>query len=151
MDKEKFFKNDYVKILSQLKGDETPAWGKFSAHGMIEHMTESIGMGWGRVISEMQTPPQFLEKAKSFAMSDKEFKPNTPNSILGETPAALRKNNISDALNELQNEINSFIDYHNANASLTITNPFFGDLNYAEWLHLLHKHAIHHLKQFNCA
>jgi hypothetical protein len=99
----------------------------------------------------MQTPPQFLEKAKSFAMSDKEFKPNTPNSILGETPAALRKNNISDALNELQNEINSFIDYHNANASLTITNPFFGDLNYAEWLHLLHKHAIHHLKQFNCA
>jgi hypothetical protein len=27
-------------------------------------------------------------------------------------------------------------------------NPFFGDLNFEENVHLLYKHALHHLKQF---
>jgi hypothetical protein len=31
---------------------------------------------------------------------------------------------------------------------LTTRNPFFGDLNFAENVHLLHKHALHHLRQF---
>jgi hypothetical protein len=52
------------------------------------------------------------------------------------------------ALLEYEQQINSFINYFENNEGATITNPFFGDLNFDEWIHLLYKHAVHHCKQF---
>jgi len=52
-------------------------------------------------------------------------------------------------VSELGREIALFMQYHKANPGINVTNPFFGDLNYEEWLHLEHKHARHHLRQFN--
>ena len=52
--------------------------------------------------------------------------------------------------NELEGEINDFVSYFEQHPGSTTTNPFFGELNFEEWIQLLHKHAVHHLKQFNC-
>ena len=46
-------------------------------------------------------------------------------------------------------EIKAFMDFYNSNPDSKNLNPFFGEFNYEEWLHLLNKHAKHHLKQFN--
>ncbi|MBC7863976.1 MAG: hypothetical protein IAF38_13450 [Bacteroidia bacterium] len=148
MNKEPFLKNEYVPLLKKLTGEEKGNWGVLSPQGMIEHMTDSIGIGWGRIKEPLQTPVHVLEKVKAFAMSDKEFKPGTPNSLMTAEPAPLRHANIELAVEEIQNEINSFINFYHQNPTAIIQNPFFGDFNYTEWLHLLHKHAIHHLKQF---
>ena len=148
MEKEKFLTEEYIPMLRKLKANDKPQWGVLSAQGMVEHMTDSIGIAWGRLTEPMQTPPELLEKARGFALSDKEFKPNTKNSFMSETPAPLRNANLEEAIKELQNEINSFIAYYKSNEGAIIKNPFFGDFNYKEWVHLLHKHAIHHLKQF---
>lgn len=149
MEKQKFFTAEYIPLIKKLKGDEKPKWGKLSAQGMVEHMTDSIGMAWGRIKEPMVTPPESLEKAKSFAMSDKEFRPNTPNQIIGENPLPLRHKTMKDATTELENEIFLFLSYYDFNPEAIVRNPFFGDMNYKEWLHLLHKHAVHHLKQFS--
>lgn len=148
MDKQKFFAAEYLPLIKKLKGSEKPQWGKLSAQGMVEHMTDSIGIAWGRVKEPMVTPAEHLEKAKSFAMSDKEFRPDTRNTLMSETPAPLRHTSMEDATHELENEVFLFLSYYDFNPEAVVTNPFYGDLNYKEWLHLLHKHATHHLKQF---
>jgi len=149
MEKEKFLTEEYIILLKKLKADEKPQWGVLSAQGMVEHMTDSIGIAWGRLNEPMQTPPEFVEKAKGFAMSDKPFKPNTKNSLMSETPAQLRHANLEEAIKELENEVLLFTTHYQFNLEASVTNPFFGDLNYGEWVHLLHKHATHHLKQFS--
>lgn len=146
--KEKFFKEEYIPLLKKLKGNEQPRWGKLSAQGMIEHMTDSIGIGWKRITFPMYTSPENLPKAKAFMLSDKPFKENTPNPYMGDTPPPLRNKDIASAIQELEEEINHFFQFHKNNPNIIVQNSFFGDLNYEEWLHLLHKHALHHLKQF---
>ena len=149
MEKEKFLTEEYIPLLRKLKADEKPQWGVLSAQGMVEHMTDSFGIAWERLKKPMQTPPELLEKARGFALSDKEFKPNTKNSYMSEAPAPLRRANLEEAITELENEIFLFTTHFQFNAGAVVTNPFFGDFNYEQWLHLLHKHAIHHLKQFS--
>jgi hypothetical protein len=149
MEKENFLTEEFITLLKKLKADTKPQWGVLSAQGMVEHMTDSIGIAWERLKEPMQTPPQLLEKARSFALSDKDFKPNTKNSFMSETPAPLRLASMEEALQELENELFLFTSHYKFNEGAVVTNPFFGDFNYEQWVHLLHKHAIHHLKQFS--
>ncbi len=146
---EQFFKETYIPTLKKLSGNEIGAWGVLSPQGMIEHMTDSIGIAHERIKEELQTPEHFLEKARDFALSDKEFKPNVKNVLMSETPAPLRNETITAAVTELENEIKDFLNFYKTNPNKKVLNPFFGEFNYDEWLHLLHKHAVHHLKQFN--
>jgi hypothetical protein len=147
--KEHFLKHDYLPLLKKLKGDEKGNWGVLSAQGMVEHMSESIAIASMRIVHALHTPPELVEKMKSFALSEKEFKPNTKNALMSDDAAPLRHPNMEAALKELQTEIDEFISFYEHKPEQTVTNPFFGKLNYEEWLHLLHKHAKHHLKQFN--
>lgn len=149
MEKEVFFNEEYIPLIRKLAADQKPQWGVLSAQGMVEHMTDSFGAAWGRILEPLQTPTEFLEKAKSFAMSDKPFKAGTKNSLMSETPAPLRHANMEDAVKELENEIFLFTTHYQFNSGAIVTNPFYGDFNYNEWLHLLHKHATHHLRQFS--
>ena len=149
MSKEEFFTQHYIPLLKKLNGSEKGNWGVLSSQGMIEHMTYSIGIAWGRVKEPMQTPENILEKVRGFALSEKEFKPYTKNSLLTEEPAPLRNSSIEQAVIELEKEISNFVSHYHKNPNDIIQNPFFGNFNYNEWLHLLHKHAVHHLKQFS--
>lgn len=149
MDKEQFFKNEYIPLLKKLSGNEKGNFGVLSAQGMIEHMTDSIGIAWKRIVEPMQTAEIHLEKVRAFALSDKEFRPGVKNSLMPETATPLRNATIEDAVKEIEAEIKSFVDYYKKNPGAKVLNPFFGEFNYEQWLHLLHKHAVHHLKQFN--
>ena len=42
-----------------------------------------------------------------------------------------------------------FFETFSANPDQLTVNPIFGYLSFAENVHLLHKHAMHHLKQFS--
>jgi hypothetical protein len=148
MNREDFFKNDYLKLLDKIPDTQVGAWGVLSLQGMIEHMTDSIGIGWKRVQFPIQNSEEITAKSKAFMLSDKPFRPGTKNSLMSETADPNRCKNLNDAKEELRNEITEFLNFWENNPDAKVTNPFFGDLNYSEWLHLLHKHAIHHLKQF---
>ena len=149
--KEQFLKNDYLPLLRKLKGDEKGNFGKLSPQGMIEHMCDAFGNAYGRIHLALHTKEEMVPRFREFALSDKPFKDNTPNAYMSEQPEPLRKASISEAIADLEKEIKTFFDFYNSNPGAVKLNPFFGEFNYNDWLHLLHKHANHHLKQFNLA
>lgn len=148
MDKLRFLQYDFPQLLSTLDPATTPAWGRLSFQGMVEHMSDSVRIANGRDPKDCITSPQHLPKMLAFLRSDKPFRENTANPQMSETPAPLRFERVEDAIGELQMELNDFVDVFGQDKHKVITNPFYGDLNFEDWTQLLYKHALHHLRQF---
>ena len=143
-----FLRNDLVRLISQIEPATERKWGKMNATQMVEHMSDALRQASGKVKYELVTPKQYIPKMQAFLMSEKPFKENTENSLLPDEPEPAKHNNITDAHNELRDEISNFFLVFDNNPNTIITNPFFGELNYEMWVQLLHKHAWHHLNQF---
>lgn len=129
----------------------TPArWGKMNVQQMIEHYAgDAVRNASGRLkIESMVTPPERLPRMYEFLMSDKPFKEGTRNPLLAEEPAALRFRTVQAAIGALHQELIYFFEAFDDEPKLTTRNPFFGDLNFEQNVQLLHKHALHHLRQF---
>jgi hypothetical protein len=148
-DKAQFLKTRFIPLLKQIPSDQQPAWGKLTAQQMVEHFTDSVRIASGKtVVTNIITPEEQLEKMRGFVMSDKPFRENTPNPLMPEVPAPVRNVSFNDAINELNKELNFFFSVFEKNNLQVTRNPFFGDFNYEQNVQLLHKHALHHLKQF---
>lgn len=143
-----FLKNNFINKLRQLKANQQGKWGVLKGQEMVEHFIDAVQMANGKVVYQLVTAPDMVDKMQAFMMSDKPFKENTPNSLMSTTPPPLIYPNISDAIDQLKIEISLFEKVYLANEQLKITNPFFGDLNFEQYTQLLHKHAMHHLLQF---
>lgn len=148
MDKLNFLKTEFPKLVRTLNPEGKGEWGVMNGQQMVEHMVDSVSQATGKNNQKLHTAPDLVGRYKDFAMSDKEFKPNTPNALLSAIPAPVTKSTMEEAVQEFEKQIAAFINYFETNKGATITNPFFGDLNFEEWVHLLHKHAVHHSKQF---
>lgn len=148
MDKLNFLKTEFPKLLRTLDPLAKGEWGVMNGQQMVEHMAESISFATGKNNQALHTAPELVGRYKEFAMSDKEFKPNTPNALLSDTPSPIAKSSIEEAVLEVEKEIAAFVNYFETNKGSTLMNSFFGDLNFEEWTHLFNKHAVHHCKQF---
>ncbi len=144
-----FLRTRFIPLLQDVPTETQPAWGKMTVQQMIEHFADSVRIASGRMVfTEFVSSPEHLEKARAFMLSEKPFRENTRNPLLPEVPAPVRNPSKEDAIKELQQELQTFFTVFEQNGLPTTRNPFFGDLNFAENVHLLHKHALHHLKQF---
>lgn len=149
-EKVEFLKYRFLAVLRKIPSDRPPAWGRMTLQQMIEHFSDTIRIASGKTpVKEIITQPQQLEKMRAFAISDKPFRENTVNPLLPQTPAPVRNISINEALKELDREITYFFSVFEKNRWQVTRNPFFGDLNFEENVHLLHKHALHHLRQFD--
>jgi hypothetical protein len=148
MDRLAFLKIEFPKLLQTLKADAKGSWGVLNGIQMVEHMSYSVHFATGPQGTKIMTPADRLEGSKSFAMSDKEFKPNTKNTMMSDVPEPPKNATMQEAIQEFENEVATFINYFETNKGVTLTNPFFGELNFEEWTQLLSKHAKHHCKQF---
>ena len=148
MDKLNFLKIEFPKLLKTLSPDAKGNWGVLNGIQMVEHMTYSVHFATRSQGTKLMTPTDKVDGAKSFAMSDKEFKPNTKNTMMSEVPEPAKNATMQEAISEFENEVSAFINYFENNKGTTLTNPFFGELNFEEWTQLLSKHAKHHCKQF---
>lgn len=147
--KEDFLKNRLMVLLKQLPSDTTPKWGKMTLQQMIEHYSDAVRIASGKTpYTDIITPPEQLEKMRQFLESDKPFRENTINPMLAEVPAPVKNPSMANALEELQTELDFFFTVFEKNNLQVTRNPLFGDLNFDQNVQLLHKHAIHHLKQF---
>ena len=149
-EKENFLRTKLVRYLQQLDPATPPRWGKMSVQKMIEHFAgDAVRNASGRLkIDTILTPPENLQRMRDFMMNDKPFKENTRNPLLGEEPGPLRFKTVQAAIGGLQQELIYFFEAFEKNPSLITRNPFFGDLNFEQNVQLLHKHALHHLRQF---
>jgi len=149
MNKAQFLKEQLVPTIAKISTDFKPLWGKMNLQQMTEHMSrEGFQFANGKLSHPLVTPEEMVPKAQEFLRSDKQFKENTINVLMAAEPVAVVHANMSDALNELQTEIDDFFEVYQNEPGKVIVNPFFGGLDYDLQLALLHKHARHHLKQF---
>lgn len=150
IEKENFLRTRLVPLLQQLP-PETPArWGKMNVQQMIEHLGgDAIRNASGRLVFEkILTAPEQLARMRAFMMSEKPFKENTGNPLMGNEPVVPRYKTVQGAIGALQQELIYFFEAFEKNPLLITRNPFFGDLNFDENVQLLYKHSLHHLKQF---
>jgi hypothetical protein len=150
IEKENFLRTRLVSQLQRLDPSTPPRWGKMSVQQMIEHYAgDAVRNASGRLkFDTIMTPPERLEAIREFMLSDKPFRVNTKNPLMGEEPAPLRYKTIQAAIGALQQELIYFFEAFEKNPQLVTRNPFFGDLNFEQNVQLLYKHAMHHLRQF---
>lgn len=149
MDKLQFLINDFPALVRALDPSTPPVFGKMNVQQMIEHMSDSIRIANGKEPHSLHTPEERLPAMRDFVLSDKEFRPNTKNALMAEEPAKERNSSYEAALEEMEMEIRDLVRHFEGRPEHREMNPFFGPLSFSEWLHLFHKHAVHHLKQFN--
>jgi hypothetical protein len=142
-----FLREEYIPLLRTLSPDTPMRFGKLSQQGVVEHMADSVRIGNGKDLHDPMFPPDVIEKSRSFMLSDKPFREGTPNPLMSPEPPALRHPSYDDAIGELEAEFADFFDLFAQDREKLVTNPFFGELNYEHWVHLLYKHAWHHLRQ----
>ncbi|MES2703532.1 MAG: hypothetical protein V4649_12890 [Bacteroidota bacterium] len=143
-----FLKNEYTKILSRIPLDAGQIWGKMNVQQMIEHMSEYVRIASGKMPMQTITPEDQVPSMQSFLATEKPFRENTPNSLMSETPMPVKHSDVNAAIKELQGEIDHFFEVHMIDPNKSTPNPFFGTLNFDQQIQLLHKHALHHLRQF---
>jgi hypothetical protein len=150
IEKENFLRTKLVPYLQRIDPATPARWGKMSLQQMIEHYAgEAVRNASGRLkFDTIMTPPERLEAMREFMLSDKPFKENTKNPLMGEEPAPLRYKTIQAATGALKQELIYFFEAFEKNPQLVTRNPFFGDLNFEQSVQLLYKHALHHLRQF---
>ncbi len=149
IEKENFLRTKLVTCLQQLDPATPPRWGKMSVQQMIEHYTEALRNASGRLIFEtIHTPPERLERYREFMMSEKPFQENTVNPLLPAEPENLQYRTVQAAIGALQEELIYFFEAFKQNPGMITRNPNFGDLSFEQNVQLLHKHALHHLRQF---
>ena len=143
-----FLTNTFPNLLRSADPNTKPLWGKMNLQQMVEHMSESIRIANGKLSFPLMTPEERIPAMVAFVRSEKEFKPNTKNALMGEEPEPLRQKNMEDAIAEYEMEINAMKNHFEKNSGTVLLNPFFGELDFNDWIQLLHKHEVHHLKQF---
>jgi len=148
MDKAEFLKSKFTPSLAALSPAQKGNWGKMNAQQMVEHMSEYVRIANGKHVVSPVNTPEITQKAYAFMMSEKPFRENTPNVLLPDEPAPVKQASMKDAIAELQSEIDDFFRIYSQTPGLRVTSPFFGELNFEEQVHLLHKHAVHHSRQF---
>lgn len=146
--KEIFLKRDFISLLEKLRGDEKGKWGTMNPQQMIEHFADAVKNASGKLSFPALNEGAELQKFRDFLMSEKPFKENIKNPFIPAEGIPLRRSNLLLATQKLKKELDYFFEAFNKNPDLKTGNAFFGDLDYDMNIQLLHKHAMHHLKQF---
>lgn len=143
-----FLKNDFILLLQLLKADAKGEWGLMNGQQMVEHFVDVVKNASGKL--KLPFIDNGVEKVKmqSFLFSEKPFAQNIRAPYISEQPLPVKQLNIQAAIEKLRKELAFFFEAFENDSSLTTINPFFGELDYAGNVQLLHKHALHHLNQF---
>jgi hypothetical protein len=151
-EQKEYLLNQLVNDFRSLSQPANANWGKMNFNQMLEHLIEACKNASGDIVFDtFHTPEERLSAMQAFLMTDKLFKPETKNAMMGEEPAPVKNENTNALLDELQSQINRFYERFQQEESLVVRNPIFGDLNEELWTRLLYKHCIHHLRQFQPA
>ncbi len=147
-EKESFLKFKLIALLKQLRGDEKGNWGVMNSQQMVEHLADAVKNASGKLILPVLNDGERLQKFRDFLISEESFKENTKNSLIPEEGIQLRQSDMASAINNLQTEFDYFFEVFAITPALQTVNAFFGQLDYEMNIQLLHKHAMHHLRQF---
>ena len=146
----KFVQSDlctFLEILENLDEKKSASWGKMTPQRMIEHLCDCIYMSCGIGNHELLIPEEKIKGMQAFLISDKEMPQNIQVPFAKEnTP--LRNTDIELALDEFTMAWVDFEEIYSEDSKKTALHPYYGNLNYEQWLLLHSKHFTHHFTQF---
>lgn len=151
-EKEKFLKSEYVQILKNARPGLPAKWGKMDLQQMVEHMRDVFKVANGKIVLPLLTiDPEKLARQREFIMTDIPFRENTRVPVMPEEPRPHKYASMEEAIAKLEPELADVFAVYTSGPGKTTMNPIFGELNYEQQVNLLHKHALHHLRQFGLA
>ena len=137
----------FLEILENLDEKKSASWGKMTSQRMIEHLSDCIYMSCGIGNHELLIPEEKIKGMQAFLISDKEMPQNIQVPFAKEnTP--LRNTDIELAIDEFTMAWVDFEEMYSENSKKTALHPYYGNLNYEQWLLLHSKHFTHHFTQF---
>jgi hypothetical protein len=137
----------FLEILDNLDEKKSASWGKMTPQKMIEHLSDCIYMSCGIGNHELLIPEEKIKGMQEFLYSEKEMPQNIQVPFAKEnTP--LRNTDIELALDEFTMAWVDFEEMYSQDQKKTALHPYYGNLNYEQWLLLHSKHFTHHFSQF---
>lgn len=137
----------FLEILKNLDEKKSASWGKMTPQRMIEHLSDCIYMSCSIGNHELLIPEEKIKGMQAFLISDKEMPQNIQVPFAKEnTP--LRNTDIELALDEFTMAWVDFEEMYSEDSKKTALHPYYGNLNYEQWLLLHSKHFTHHFTQF---
>lgn len=144
-----FLQSSYIPLLLGIDPMTLPVFGKMNPQQMVEHMAWSVHLAYGNPEPDsILTPEEQLPKMQAFLQSDKPFRDNTPNALMPDIPSPAKLPGMQAAITDLEQALSEFRETFRAEPGKQVRNSFFGILDYGLSIHLLYKHARHHLRQF---
>ncbi|MCB0840602.1 MAG: phenylacetic acid degradation bifunctional protein PaaZ, partial [Bacteroidetes bacterium] len=137
------------KILLGLTEETKPQWGMMSARHMVEHLEYFNQLALGRVVVEMITPEEKVEKYTESLYNYYKMPRNYQLEIFrkGETEN-LRFESLDQAKTVFLEGLKEVDEAFKQNPGFLAFNPTFGLLNRYEWKLYCQKHFQHHFEQF---
>lgn len=140
---------DILDYMNQLTPETQPKWGKMSAHRMVEHLTDTLRIASGKNPQALAIPEDRIPRMVEFLNSDKPMAQNIAVPFATEEMnATLRNEELELAIDEFVDEWLYFEELFTSNEGHTAIHPYYGPLNYDQWLRLSQKHHTHHFTQF---
>ena len=137
----------FLEILENLDEKKSASWGKMTPQRMIEHLSDCIYMSCGIGNHELLIPEEKIKGMQAFLISDEEMPQNIQVPFAKEnTP--LRNTDIELAIDEFTMAWVDFEEMYSEDPQKTALHPYYGNLNYEQWLLLHSKHFTHHFSQF---
>jgi hypothetical protein len=139
--------SEFLIHLDKLSDNKKPSWGNMSAQRMVEHLTDGIKMSMGEGDFKLEISEDRVSKLVLFLDSDKPMAQNIQVSFASpDTP--LRNLDMEEAIDEFTITWVDFEELYDNNPDFKALHPFYGNLNYEQWLRLHSKHFTHHFLQF---
>ena len=142
-------KKQIIDLLKSLNTTKKPEWGIMTPQHMVEHLIVSMKMSNGGFIIPCRIPKEEIPKYKEIVLNpaiemQKGIKAGGMEGLLD-----LRFPTIEAAIDKLENEIDKFHQYFEANPEILVVNPVVDEIGYEDWIIFHNKHFKHHLNQFN--
>lgn len=145
-------KESIFDLLYKLQPDTQPVFGIMTPQHMVEHLSLVMRFSNGKLPQRLYYRTEKAEKFKQFTIySDRELIPGFKAPMLSEELYSLTNSSLTDAIEELKQEISDFDAYFKMHPHKKPISPTIGELDFSEWVIFHNKHILHHLKQFSLA
>lgn len=139
-------KNEVKGLLSSLKADAKPVFGKMNGQQMIEHLSFLMKISNGKIKADYFVEDEKSKRRKAFLDTDGELQIGFKAPLLSEEPYPVKFDTIKKSIDDLILQIDTFQTHFKT--AKTENHPFFGELDYEYWKKFHVKHFTHHFKQF---
>lgn len=135
--------------ILELASDTRARFGIMTPQHMLEHLTLTVKISYGRIkLPEFAPSEKHLAQKQALIYTDIEFPKGLKAPGIGEKLLDLRYENLETAKTELLKSIYNYNRHFTELPQDETIHPRFGKLNHQEWEKFHSKHFEHHFGQF---